>query len=121
MFQECRWEQRRVALQVCGETHLGQPVLGLRAAALLLLAFEVEPVELGGDGRQGLAFGLRQEQSHVEGRRQADGGEGHEAELTQLPLEPRGAETPKGRYDTKQAGRRQTSGWPQFGAVYLSA
>lgn len=92
-------KQQQGWLQVCRETHFGQPVLSLRSA-LFLLAFKVEPVEFTRDGRQRLPFGLRKEQSDVEGRQKADGGEGHKAELTQLPLEKWSAKKMKVRHET---------------------
>lgn len=96
-------KQQQGWLQVCGETHFGQPVLSLRSA-LFLLAFKVEPVEFTRDGRQRLPFGLRKEQSDVEGRQKADGGEGHKAELTQLPLEKWSTKKMKVRHDRKHPG-----------------
>lgn len=76
------------SLQGCGMKDFTQLILSLRRWhwVLLILAFEVEPVEFTGDDRQSLSLGLGQKHAHVHRRQQADHRERYETVLLQSTL-----------------------------------
>lgn len=74
-------------LQGCGEIHCTLLILSfILQRTLLLLAFEVELEEFISDDWQWLSLGLRQEESNVQRRQQADQCERHKAEPAQPSL-----------------------------------